>query len=119
MKHTIRDPKTGEDKQIDLTYRNGPRYFCIECMGGVISEIEGCTTPKCPLYPLRMGKPIHKKKYTEEQRRTASERMKNINSARRRNEKSATESTNSGCSRGWYGRGGDRPHFLLNTRVSR
>ena len=32
------------------------RKNCIECMGGVISEIEKCTSPKCSLFALRAGK---------------------------------------------------------------
>ena len=32
------------------------RAFCIDCMGGVLSEIENCTSPKCSLFDFRRGK---------------------------------------------------------------
>lgn len=31
------------------------RRQCVECMGNQPSLIEGCTSPKCSLYPMRMG----------------------------------------------------------------
>jgi hypothetical protein len=39
------------------------RAFCVSCMGGYVQEIKGCSAPKCPLYPFRMGKnPYHTRK---------------------------------------------------------
>ena len=32
------------------------RAQCIECMGNQPFLIEGCTSPKCSLYPYRSGK---------------------------------------------------------------
>jgi hypothetical protein len=32
------------------------RAFCIHCMGGQSSLVEGCTSPNCKVYPYRMGK---------------------------------------------------------------
>ena len=32
------------------------REHCIECMGGMQSEVERCTSPKCNLFSYRMGK---------------------------------------------------------------
>lgn len=32
------------------------RKHCIECMGGMVLEVEKCTAPKCLLFPFRMGK---------------------------------------------------------------
>jgi len=31
------------------------RLQCIECFGGVASEVEHCTSPNCSLYPWRLG----------------------------------------------------------------
>ena len=28
---------------------------CVECFGGQRSEVEHCTSPKCSLYPYRLG----------------------------------------------------------------
>lgn len=41
--------------------KNAIRAFCVECMGGMIAEVDRCTSLKCSLYPFRMGKnPYHK-----------------------------------------------------------
>lgn len=32
------------------------RAFCIECMGGSMTEVENCTAPRCPLFEFRRGK---------------------------------------------------------------
>jgi len=32
------------------------KAHCIECMGGVRSEVVLCTSPNCNLYPYRFGK---------------------------------------------------------------
>ena len=31
------------------------RLFCIECMGGALYAVEGCTATRCPLYRHRSG----------------------------------------------------------------
>jgi hypothetical protein len=31
------------------------RKHCIECMGGQIYLVDGCTSPNCELFPFRMG----------------------------------------------------------------
>ena len=32
------------------------REHCIGCMGGMQSEVEKCTAPKCKLFEYRMGR---------------------------------------------------------------
>lgn len=32
------------------------KAHCVECMGGVVSEVKLCTSPKCELYRYRLGK---------------------------------------------------------------
>jgi hypothetical protein len=37
------------------------RAHCVECSGGMISEVKGCVIPDCSLYPFRMGRrPVSK-----------------------------------------------------------
>ena len=55
MKHTIRGDIDGRTVEVNLTYRTAIRRFCLECMGFVKGEVEGCTAPLCPLYPFRTG----------------------------------------------------------------
>jgi hypothetical protein len=31
------------------------RNFCIECNGGQLKGVSDCVSPKCVLYPFRMG----------------------------------------------------------------
>lgn len=35
------------------------RNKCIDCCGGVLSEVRKCPTTKCPLWPFRMGTEIN------------------------------------------------------------
>jgi hypothetical protein len=36
------------------------RAFCVECMGGYVSEVKACSNGLCPLHPFRMGRnPLH------------------------------------------------------------
>lgn len=52
------------------------REFCIECNGGVVTEVRTCTAPNCPLYAYRMGKnPYAKRNMTDEQKQAAKERL--------------------------------------------
>lgn len=37
------------------------RKKCIDCSGGVLSEIRNCVVPNCPLFPFRMGKNPNRK----------------------------------------------------------
>lgn len=32
------------------------RAFCVNCMGGYVNLVPGCTAPQCPLFAFRMGK---------------------------------------------------------------
>jgi hypothetical protein len=38
------------------------RAFCIECSGGMVSEVRVCAVTKCALYPFRMGDDPFRKK---------------------------------------------------------
>ena len=31
------------------------RQHCLECSGGIASEVRECVIPTCPLYPYRTG----------------------------------------------------------------
>lgn len=60
-------PRTDYDKIIRkyreqaTTPKKAIRSHCIECMGGLIAEVNRCTSRDCSLYPFRMGKnPFHK-----------------------------------------------------------
>ena len=33
------------------------RKNCIECFGGQMMSVKDCSSPKCQLFPYRMGKP--------------------------------------------------------------
>lgn len=41
------------------------RAHCVECSGGIISEVRNCTVVKCALYPFRNGEDPHRKKRTD------------------------------------------------------
>ena len=32
------------------------RAQCVECFGGALYEVKDCSSPKCSLFPYRMGK---------------------------------------------------------------
>lgn len=46
----INDYKGGVD-----SYKTAIRAHCVECMGGLVQSIKGCTSITCSLYPFRMG----------------------------------------------------------------
>lgn len=56
IKHRIRKNGKDKTKMVDLTPLKAIRYQCIECMGFQPSFIPDCTSPRCSLYPFRMGK---------------------------------------------------------------
>lgn len=37
------------------SYKTAIRSHCVECMGGLVQSIKGCTSMGCSLYPFRMG----------------------------------------------------------------
>jgi hypothetical protein len=49
------------------------RLQCIECMGNQQSLVDGCTCPKCSLYPFRSGNPS-KAEVTEDMKPKRTER---------------------------------------------
>jgi len=53
--HTIRKDGKGNYKNVSLTPMKAIRYHCVECMGFQFSEIDGCTSSTCPLFPYRYG----------------------------------------------------------------
>lgn len=43
------------------TPKKAIRAMCIECMGGLIAEVDRCSSKGCALYPFRKGSnPYHK-----------------------------------------------------------
>ena len=54
------------------------RAFCVECSGGSTNEVKLCQSPRCALYPFRLGRNPYraKRELTEDQRLAAAERLK-------------------------------------------
>ena len=57
------------------------RSHCVECMGGMVGEVNKCTLTQCSLYPFREGKNTMHGKYgrsssTEHMQKKASRRRK-------------------------------------------
>lgn len=53
------------------------RAKCLDCCGGMPSEVRDCTIESCALHPFRMGKnPFRKKRVlTDEQRQEMANRL--------------------------------------------
>ena len=68
--------QTEESKKITNPVK-AIRAFCIDCCGGSANEVKLCTSPKCALYPFRLGKNPYRTKrvMTDEQRAEATERL--------------------------------------------
>jgi len=60
------------------------RAKCLDCCGGMYSEVTLCTAKQCPLWAFRLGKnPFRKAKVmSDEQREKASKRLAVARSAR-------------------------------------
>lgn len=55
------------------------RKKCVEdCCSGNFFEVKHCMCPSCPLYEFRFGKNPYRKEVSEERRKAASERMKQM-----------------------------------------
>ena len=54
---------------------------CIECMGGVRSEVARCTAPKCSLFRYRFGTE-KSSGWTPERREVQRQRMLKINASK-------------------------------------
>lgn len=58
------------------------RLKCLDCSGGLSSEVEKCPVEDCPLYPFRFGKnpfrTVVKRELSDEQRDVLRERMRQI-----------------------------------------
>jgi len=75
IKHTIRT-STG-DKEVNLTPLSAIYYNCKECLG-YPKTAEECTSPKCALYPFRLGEAKSgkiTKELTKEQKQAFRDRM--------------------------------------------
>jgi len=53
VKHKIRADGNGKTKIMKLTARRAIIENCKECMGFNASEVRGCTSKLCPLWPFR------------------------------------------------------------------
>lgn len=51
------------------------RRHCIECMGGQVSMVSGCTSPSCALFTYRLGKDPQKRAITDQERATLAARL--------------------------------------------
>jgi hypothetical protein len=51
-----------------MTLKKYIRDKCIDCCGGVRSEVAKCTARGCPLWPVRTGQNPNPRRRTEEQR---------------------------------------------------
>ena len=66
---------------MEIQYQKNPekaiRAKCIDCCGGMMSMVQDCGIPSCPIYPFRSGKnPFRtKKEMSEEQREAVKERL--------------------------------------------
>ena len=66
---------------MEIQYQKNPvkaiRAKCIDCCGGMMSMVQDCGIPSCPIYPFRSGKnPFRtKKEMSEEQRKAVKERL--------------------------------------------
>lgn len=66
---------------MEIQYQKNPvkaiRAKCIDCCGGMMSIVQDCGIPSCPIYPFRSGKnPFRtKKEMSEEQREAVKERL--------------------------------------------
>jgi len=60
------------------------RAKCIDCCGGVKSEVDACTATRCPLHPYRMGTNPNRKvrTYTDQQRAEMAERLAKARAAK-------------------------------------
>lgn len=66
---------------MEIQYQKNPvkaiRAKCIDCCGGMMSMVQDCGIPSCPIYPFRLGKnPFRtRKEMTEEQKEAIKERL--------------------------------------------
>jgi hypothetical protein len=74
VKHTINTSEGGTET-LDMTPLIAIKCFCKECMGYQPSLVEGCTSPRCPLYPFRLGEAHSGKVMSEERREKARARL--------------------------------------------
>ena len=51
LSKTIRKP--GELNRLSKAVR----LYCIQCFGGSVGEVDGCTSPNCQFWPDRFGSP--------------------------------------------------------------
>lgn len=58
--HEIRT-KNGTEVIEGYTMKRAIRKMCVECMGWSTHEPEACSSPLCPLFPYRTGRPMFKR----------------------------------------------------------
>lgn len=59
------------------------KAFCVDCLGGQLRLVKGCTAESCPLWPYRTGhNTTSKRTMTDEQRKAAAERLKKAREAK-------------------------------------
>ena len=82
-----------EEKEKYMTPLKAIRLKCLDCVCFQINEVRLCPSTDCPLHPYRFGKnPFTKgKKRTEEQKKVASERLKNYHNQKKKETKNEQE----------------------------
>lgn len=83
IEHTFRVAwDEGKGKEIFATKRLTPikaiAAHCLECVAFVRIEVERCTSPKCALYPFRLGETHSGKVVTEAQREHGRRMAENL-----------------------------------------
>ena len=78
--HELRKKYPGLDKKSRGNPLGAIQLFCIECMGGVKSEVNICTCNECPLYDYRLGDNPYRKKVqlSKERKIQLSEHMRSL-----------------------------------------
>lgn len=60
------------------------RAKCLDCCCFQYNEVKLCTATGCPLYAFRLGKNPYRKEMSEEQKAKTSERMKNMQAKKKK-----------------------------------
>ena len=60
------------------------RLYCLECCGGLASEVKQCPATTCQLWKYRLGKDSTRTRtMTDEQKQAAAERLKSARLAKK------------------------------------
>lgn len=77
---------------MEIQYQKNPvkaiRAKCLDCCGNMMSVVQDCGIPTCPIYPFRLGKnPFRtRKEMTEEQKEAVKERLAKARKPRKKKE---------------------------------